>query len=536
MQHELGLEGATARPIYLELGPGFCSVYPWYPAKLKAKFRYTEKTLGFVERVKDRPEAGRKRGTIRTRMDMFEEVPTDQADKAIGSKLLFPPGLAKDVRDEIIRLGTVPTVLDTRIPRPRYSMDRLATMGLRDVQSEDVALLLYSGGGIAWLPTGWGKTRIMAALIDAHDPVDLRSRGTPRTVVVLSDADVARKNARDLRELMPHRDVGYVDGTMSQWSEDVQVITVDSMGRLPNPEQVGILIGDEVHTLASESRAPLILSCKNALRWGMSASPFGRFDGADMMTVGLFGPTTVRRTYGEGVERGFLVPLTVCVLPMPLPMGMVPNLANSLVDRDDLLTLCVDQNDELARLIADIMLRTPQSRQVLCMTEHMYHMDFILHHLPADTPYVHGQTTASGMSDKPFRHVGPVPKKVRAQRYVDMENGTIRRCLSTYVYKQGVSFNGLEVVICASGGSSKLVYSQIPGRASRPMVDKDHAYIVDFVPRWNRRAEHGKPDRMGALLIDYINRIKVYRDLGFNILECATIDNLPFLAAKVRHG
>lgn len=532
-QPVLGLVGETSRPLYLDLGPGYCSVYPWYPPKLLSKFRYVQKELGYVEINKDDPRAGRKRGTVKTTVDLFVAVQTAPEDRAIGDKLLFPPGLAKMVRDALIELGVVPTVLDTRIPRPRHSLARLAGLGLRDVQLEDAATLLFSGGGIAWLPTGWGKTRMIAALIDAHDPIDLLARGTPRTVVTLSDADVARKNFRDLQDLLPHRDIGYVDGSVTKWSEDIQVITIDSLDRLPEPERVGILIGDEVHTLASDTRYPQLLAMKNALSWGMSASPFGRFDGADMKTIGLFGPTTVRRSYNEGVARGFLVPLTVCILPMPLPELTNASLVNALSDRDQVLAMCVDTNRALAKTIAEIMQRTPTSRQMLCIAEHTYHLDVIHRELPADTAYVHGQTTARTMADKPFERIGPVSKKARAQMYEDMESGAVRRCLSTYVYKQGVSFNQLEVVICASGGSSKLVYSQIPGRASRPTAGKDHAYIVDFHPGWNSRTQMGRTSRVfGPLLIDYTNRMRTYADLGFEIVQCARVEDLPFLSNK----
>ena len=103
-----------------------------------------------------------------------------------------------------------------------------------------------------------------------------------------------------------------------KFTDDVQVITLDSL-HLINPSDVGILIVDEAHNAASAERADSISKFTNAIRWGVSATPTGRFDGGDLVLEGLLGPVVCTRTSQDAVKLGALVPLEVYWVNAPEP-------------------------------------------------------------------------------------------------------------------------------------------------------------------------------------------------------------------------
>jgi len=163
------------------------------------------------------------------------------------------------------------------------------------------------------------NTHLIAAIIRAHDPEELCYRNTPLTVVVTPGIDLAKKNYQALKEQLPARDVGLVCTGVKRFSEDVQVVTPESLDHVPM-ETAGLLFYDEVHTL-SYSRAESVMKASKALRWGFSATPSGRFDGADKVVEGVVGPVVYQRTYQEAVVDGAVVPIRVYWLDCPEVAG-----------------------------------------------------------------------------------------------------------------------------------------------------------------------------------------------------------------------
>ena len=64
-------------------------------------------------------------------------------------------------------------------------------------------------------------------------------------------------------------------------------------------------------------------------------------------------------------------------------------------------------------------------------------------------------TVVIGTSDLMLRDAS-LSAQQRKDIYDGMFNGTIRKIMATYVYKQGVNFPGLSVIINAGGGGSEV--------------------------------------------------------------------------------
>ena len=354
------------------------------------------------------------------------------------------------------------------------------------------------------------------------------------------EQDITRKDFNDLVTLLPDRDVGLVMTGSKKFSDDVQVITLQSL-HLLDCNDIGIFIVDEVHTAASEKRMETIMAARRALKWGVSATPDGRFDGRDLVTEGLFGPVVYRRTYAEGVADGALVPITVYWVKAPEP-DAVRNLHHvtglglenymKFKTRSGKYRNGVDRNEPYNEIIGELLRRIPNDLQTLCILQHLDHMDKLTYHCN-DVRIVHAEESADSLAKNGYTHLTPVSKRERKQIYEDMFSGACHKIISTYVYKQGVNFPQLTVVVNAGGGGSDIVARQIPGRESRNIGEvKPQAYLIDFVHEWDTLTDKNGRVRPGPILKDDKSREKSYTELGFNQVWVDTLDDLPFLKDK----
>ena len=90
--------------------------------------------------------------------------------------------------------------------------------------------------------------------------------------------------------------------------------------------------------------------------------------------------------------------------------------------------------------------------------------------------------------------------------YEEFRSGKLRKVIATGVYRQGVDFPALSVLIRADGSPSPIASSQIPGRLSRLSPGKDTAVLVDFRDRFNDTA-----------LNNWYRRSATYRKNGWTI-------------------
>lgn len=436
--------------------------------------------------------------------------------------LVTMPGFGHRILAHLRKSGTPFTIVDRRIPMPKPDLE-LACTGARDNQIEPIIQALMSGGGIVSLPTGFGKSFISSALIKAFDPEQLKLRGTPVCVFAAPDKDITRKNWEDFTQYFPDREVGLVMSGVRKFSDDIQVITLDSL-HLLEPSEVGVLIVDEVHTAASEERSENLSKFQNAIRFGVSATPTGRFDGGDLMTEGLFGPVVVKRTYQDGVKTGALVPIEVYWVKAPKPhIGM--QYYSKYKQRDAKIRAAIVSNPDYCQLVAGIMRRIPDDMKTICFTQWVKQMANI-HSLCPEMAYVHAQTKGDTGTVK------AISPKRRKEIYGEFKDGYINKIFATYVYRQGVNFPDLDIVINASAGGSDITAKQIPGRASRKVDGKDKAYVIDFIHDWDYDEVGGKR-KIGPLLSSDMSRRRSYKDLGFVQKTVESIDELPFLKEGV---
>ena len=479
------------------------------PDRLKGKLRFFRKEIKLVKYRRE----------VATRFeDLYSEDPEDP------KRIFTMPGFAHRVLEFFRNAGIPHEFSDMRTRMPKPDLAR-AFKGLRPYQVELVGRMLTSGGGVLQAATGSGKTAISAAIVRAFDRDELADRGTPTCVFACPDRDINRKNWEEFRKWLPDREIGLImSGTAHKPSDDVVCCTIDSLENI-DPSTVGVLIVDEMHASASSDRAGKISAFSRAARWGVSATPTGRFDGADIVSEGLYGPIVAKFSYQDGVRSGALVPITVYWVEAPEPTCGL-DAYSKYQTRDGKIRNGWLASGDSCQMIADVLNCIPDELQTLCMLQFIEQMGRI-HALCTKSAFVHAETRDAFL--KAYPTLRAIKPKERKEIYDAFRKREINSIISTHCWKQGVDFPELSVVVNAGGGGSDIVAKQVPGRASRASEGKDHAYIVDFVHSWDRVDPVGRTGRPGPLLSNDFARRKAYKDLGFEQCRVQSIAQLPFL-------
>jgi hypothetical protein len=154
-------------------------------------------------------------------------------------------------------------------------------------------------------------------------------------------------------------------------------------------------------------------------------------------------------------------------------------------------------------------------------------MDNLLNH--TDMTYVHGGSDKRSVEKKGWKNVQAVSKKQRQQIYEAVASNTVKRVVATGIYRVGVNFPELQLLINAEGMGSEIIAGQLPGRASRNVDGKDVAFMIDFYAPWDEitsgTSMNPKP---GYIARDAAKRSEVYAgpSLGFEQIWLQDINGI----------
>lgn len=513
-----------AEAVRITWNDGFITVEPDFPDVLLSKLSYWRRV---------QVQEGWKRKMMNQKEEVFVVTPYEEpsllfpAQMVRRRRLVTMDGFLHRVKTVLNEAGWAYSVEDKRTLRPAPDIE-LALSKLWEKQKPAVYTALMSGGGILSCPTGFGKTHLAAAIIRAYSKEALKLRGTPLVVFAAPERDINAKNYEELVALLPDREVGIMQSGRKQViTDDVMLVTLDSLQNL-DPSQIGLFICDEVHTGVSDSRSTCIQEMKRAIKFGVSATPSGRYDGKDLVMEALFGPVVYKKTYQEAVADGILVPIEVVWVESPEPeFGLT--YYQSLKTREGKYKRAVIANKDRNRLIGDIMAAIPEQMQTVAIMPIIEHMSKLLPFCPESTRVVHAETNAESLYKRGFDNIPAISTADRRTIYGEMVAGNIHKILATHVYKQGVNFPGLEVMINVGGGGGEIAAKQIPGRVSRTASGKEKAWLIDFWHPWDKRKDAAGKEVPGPVHGDDKKRKRFYTELGFTQTWIKSADELPFL-------
>ena len=448
-------------------------------------------------------------------MDQRVSMVTQQ----MADHLVTLPGFAMKIHSIMTEEGFHVNFVDNRSTLPAMDLES-ALSKLRDYQKPAAYTMLHSYGGILNCPTGWGKTHLMASIIRGYPHDELNARSTPQTVVVTPGTDLAEKNFLSLEDILYNdREVGLICTGHRDFCDDVQVVTPESLHHV-DLSQCGLLLYDEAHTL-SGARADRVMKAVHAIKCGFSATPTGRCDGADLVVEGCFGPIVYKRTYQQAVDDGAVVPITVYWVPTSRPRNW-----QDWKQRDTIYRHALWANPEHHQMVKEIMTEViPHDVQTLAVVDKLSHMDNIVGVMPELT-YVHGTERDKDLAKIKPKIITGVTKARRKQIYKEVESGERKRAIASGIYRTGVDFPNLTVLLNLAGMKSSIINTQLPGRTGRNIDGKESAYLIDFWHGWNRVEDPNGRVKDGPLLRDCRAREKVYRDLGFEQRSVTSLQDI----------
>lgn len=270
--------------------------------------------------------------------------------------------------------------------------------------------------------------------------------------------------------------------------------TLRSLEKIP-PERVDLLLVDECHGVGDNRAGEVVADFRFCRKFGFSATPL-RNDGTTKVMEALLGPVILDIPYQAAVEARMVVPLKYVLLPCNKgPRFLRDEIAASgrriRKDLPEVLRkrFTYWKNSGRNRIIADCvrrLLAADPSLQILIMVETLQHAILLNQYLPNFLVAHYGATDIEKFSDDKWFADVELSKYLLKPKELDrirnaFAKGTLKRVISTFVFKQGVDFKGLAVVVRADGRVSKIDGIQIPGRVARTNTGKEVGYVVDVM-------------------------------------------------------
>lgn len=481
--------------LQVELADPAITVHGWLPAwdrvgKYTLKLRKTPEELKAErQRLKDLYGGGAKKvnpmkSESRTVLEHDENDP---------GTVYFLPGLWPRVKSFFEKNGIqFEITADNRNPeiRPQIDFEAIKDVQFRETQDLALALIATSDCGIIDCSVGYGKSFLIGVICKAF----------PTLKILVCTGSVSVVNT--LYEYLCKQNPGEVGilggGKASVQGKRIVVSTLRSLDKIPT-DWPSLVLVDECHEISNNDAGRLLMQFIFCRRFGFSASPI-RNDGSGLALESILGPVIMQMSYDEAAEIGAVVPMKYAMLPCKW--------GPSICQKEDLSDVVMKRfaywrNEARNKAIAEFVYKLHKANpdiQILIMVQTLEAACALHMKLPWFKVANFGSVDVTDLSRKfpkeKYPEFKPESYKM-TQKSLDImrmafSKGTLKFIISTTVFRQGVNFPHLRVLIRADGATSKIMGIQIPGRLSRLDEDKDCGYLIDvedtFCPWASRRA------------------------------------------------
>lgn len=341
---------------------------------------------------------------------------------------------------------------------------------------QDQALIAIASNprGLIEAPTGFGKTFLYRAIGLLYPKA--------RIIITTKRKDLAESIQLYLAKYLPN--IGLI-GAGKNKAGRITIVTAGSLHKI-DPDQIDIVIAEEVHELAARTYSAALAKFRFARMYGFSATITGRMDNADMKLESLFGLPIFQMSYQDAVDLNLVVPIHVKWLDV-----RIDSPCTGLVDIPR-LRHGIWRNNERNQIIANAALSFCCDEQVLIMVttfDHAVHLrqflpDFTLCYAERTDDTSFERFKKNGM----LPHDEPIMDSYRRQNLrQQFEKGELKKVIATDVWSTGVNFNQLAVLIRADARSSEIMDAQIPGRVCRlhTATNKQFGLVIDCLDQFD---------------------------------------------------
>ena len=387
--------------------------------------------------------------------------------RAKNGNYYFPFGLIDNVKSALSIWGMQCQVRDERVGKFTEEIKGGDTL-LRPYQIRalnKLRLNCYNSSGVIALPTAAGKT-VCALHWAKHLNLPF--------MVLVHRVELLRQWRDEIQKFFGYSPVVIGAGEDSDGDARATVAMIQTLSKRTEKYDTGLLIGDEIHTVAAKTFYEVSMRINARYRLGLSATPT-RSDGAEMKIFAACGTIADVVSVEDLVRDGYLA-RPVFRLER-IPPVRVPHSASWAAVYKQGITTNMDRNERIATIAGEYL---SKGRQVYV---HVNHID-------------HGRCL-TGMIPGAVFVCGSTKKDERERIIADFKAGEIR-CLVSTLLREGVSIDGISCLIYAASQKSEISLIQTIGRALRVDPAFGDAIIIDFLDCGHRILESHVQDRISA--------------------------------------
>ncbi len=411
----------------------------------------------------------------------------------------FLSGAYPSVKRALRAAGVRFRVRDVRRARARRGRWALQGVKLRPYQREVVATALQRGHGLLDIGTGGGKTILAAGLI--------AEIGLPTLVLVTT------RTLFDQTVTAMERLLGVQVGQIGQGVCRPGRLTVALVQSLGGDDELlerfhgGCLVFDEGHHAAAASYADLIQRIDPRFHFYLSAVPFRA--GADQVVLdALAGERLTGGRYAASflIENGYACPVKVRVETCAMRGEMTERTFATLYR--EFIVNNPQRNGTIARIALD---SAAEGKAVLVLVDQVRHGMALMDLIGDAGRFVQGATPKGELREVTGRFAG----------------GELGVLVATAgMFQEGVSIDGIHVLIQAGGLRSAAKVIQSVGRGMRRAPGKRRCVYVDFFD----------DDTAGIFRGHSWDRLATLREQGFELPAVPTPEEVGPTAAPVMHA
>lgn len=382
---------------------------------------------------------------------------------------IFPLGLRGMVVKWLKEQNIEYQIIDERTSRkikPFKGIPDLEGVVLRPDQRKALFKMAKRERGIVHAATGSGKTELAIALV--------KKLKMPRTLFFTGRKKLARQTRERFatRLGVPLNSIGLIQG--GKWEESVYgiyIAVVDSLTSAKFTKQrkdlfdhCELLIIDEAHHSPSNKWYQTIRYCKARRRYGLTGTPIGRSDSADLMLRACTGGVITRIRSRELIDKGILATPTVVFTQVDQPKLIGAN------DWHDVNQLGIVHNEYRNKIIADYTRQAEAAdKRTLILVREIAQGDD-LSELLNDCPFANGLEKDSRIDEL----------------LAEFEKGKFPTLIASGILGEGIDIPSINVLINASGGKSPIELIQKIGRGLRRKEHDNRVLVLDFFDTTNR--------------------------------------------------
>jgi superfamily II DNA or RNA helicase len=378
----------------------------------------------------------------------------------------------------------------------------------RPQQRETLEIMCRSSRGRIVLPTGSGKSFMICRYIEIMP--------NARIIVCTYSNVVLCQLFENILKVCP---TAGINCSAKKLRTDARVVCV-SAGLLKTylredtGQDIDVLLVDEYYEMGAPTYVSLLERVQYAKIFGFAANK-DRLDKAEFRLNGIFGKVLAELHYTEAVDNELVTPICVVWFPVRMDTDPIRDITMQVAKE----RFGIWRNTKRNCVIAEAARMFSPDDQVLISVTRIEHALQLREHLP-EFEIVCGR---SDIKDAAYTEtimdtntVSPARSKLGRQNNTEIKkrfaDGRLKKVIATGVWKRGVDFPALQVLIRADASNSSIADTQWVGRTSRKHDNKSISMVIDFTD------EYSESFRRRAMA-----RRKRYKEYGWKQMTIAEL-------------